>query len=141
MRKILYFYFILLLVLTGCETSSSHTTVRSYSRPATPHYSEFIKATGIGHPPPNATSPAQADLLARENAKTLAFRELNRKIQTIPVQGGQTVEQRIFRNPQLKAKVEDTVQKAKIISERKEKDNSWVIEISIRYSDLKTACQ
>jgi hypothetical protein len=125
-----------MVILSGCQTTQSQ---RSY-RPATPVVGEFIRVDGTGKTPSNATSPQQAEILAREMAKTQAMNRLRERIQTVPVKGGLTLEQCIRKTPSLRPKVENVIQSARIISEHMEKGGAWV-EISIRYSDLKSACQ
>ncbi len=90
--------------------------------------------------PRNVTDPQQGEFLAREMAKTQAMNHLREKIQTIPVRGGLTVEQCIRKDARIRPRVENVIQSAKILSEQFEKGGAWA-EISIRYSDLKAACQ
>ena len=133
MKRLVIGLILIAFIVSGCATT------RSY-RPASPIPGEFIRAIGVGKSPKDAINPQQGDFLAREMAKTQAMNHLREKIQTIPVRGGLTVEQCIQRHPAIRSRVENIIQSAKIISDHMEKDGAWV-EISIRYSDLKAACQ
>lgn len=134
MKKIILGFLVIVSVLTGCATEQAY-------RPASPPPpGEFIRAQGIGKAPKDATSPEQAMLLAREMAKTDAMNKLREKVQTLPVRGGLSVEQCISRKPSLRPGVEEVIQGARVISEHQDANGFWV-EISIRYADLKSACQ
>lgn len=90
-----------------------------------------VEATGIGMPPQNATSVAQAHALARRAAIVDAYRNLLEATQSIQVNADTTVQNLMVQDDTIKTKVSGMIQGARIIREMPQPDGSYQVTMSL----------
>jgi len=90
-----------------------------------------IEAVGIGLPPENAHTSAQAKLLARRAAVVDAYRNLLEMTQEIQVDSETTMKDLMIENDTVKTQVSGIIQGAKIKSEKQMSDGSYRVVLTL----------
>jgi hypothetical protein len=90
-----------------------------------------IEANGYGLPPQNASSAAQAKLLARRAAIVDAYRNLLELTQTISVDANTTMKNLMIADDTIRTKVSGVIQGAKVTNEQYNSDGSYQVTISV----------
>ena len=91
----------------------------------------ILKAKDSAIAPPDATSPAQARLMALRAAKVDALRNLLEQAYSVTILSGSTVQDYLLRNDTIKAKVEGFIKGAWVSEERLLADGSYEAEMEI----------
>lgn len=91
----------------------------------------YIDVIGLGVPPSNATSPAQAAVMARRAAVVDAYRNVSECIAGIALTSETTVRDAMVESDIIKTKVSAFIKGAKIINEQKAPDGTYQVTMRI----------